>query len=286
MLNMLIADMHYLLWTGYHAAKNRSDDPEYDIGLSLGIKIAFDNLWSYAQQMAADRIVFAFEGGGMSRRASLLPSYKSTRKNKPDESPEERDRRAEYSSLLASLPDRMLDCDLSAVWQDGYEADDMIALVAAEMNRRQQGLIIVSSDEDLFQCLSDRVVMFSPQRKEHERIRNAQWVIDEYGVGPHEWAKVKSLAGCSTDDIPGVPGVGEKTAAKFLTKQLTKGVKYEAIRSAIVHKIPCDPVANHKLVKLPFEGAALPEDWDRAGCSLSQKRELYTGLGFNPDLLS
>jgi 5'-3' exonuclease len=110
--------------------------------------------------------------------------------------------------------------------------------------------VVVASDKDLWQLLEgDRVVQYDPRKGE---VFGAASLFSEYGITPAQWVYVKALAGCSGDNVKGVKGVGEITAARYLKGQLTKGVKYSAIKAAenpfgILNK-------NLQLVRLPYPG--------------------------------
>ena len=104
----------------------------------------------------------------------------------------------------------------AVVGRDGYEADDVIAT----MSERADGPVdIITGDRDLFQLVDDeravRVLYLGRGVRNHERIDNA-WVRNRYGVDARQYAEFASLRGDPSDGIPGVPGVGEKTAASLL----------------------------------------------------------------------
>ena len=83
--------------------------------------------------------------------------------------------------------------------------------------------VIVSTDQDLWQLLSgDRVTVWNPRTK---KMLTEQAFRERWGIGPSQWADVKAIAGCPGDGVPGVPGVGEKTAAKFMAGRLKDTTK-------------------------------------------------------------
>jgi 5'-3' exonuclease len=125
--------------------------------------------------------------------------------------------------------------------QVGLEADDLIAS-AAETNEA----IIISPDSDLWQCVRDGVVCYDPLR---QTIMDADKLYTEHRVGPREWAEVKCLAGCHTDNVAGVPGVGVKTATDYIWQLLpAQSKKRLAIQSLAGQEIMW---RNAKLVCLP-----------------------------------
>ena len=103
--------------------------------------------------------------------------------------------------------------DLPCLEQDGFEADDLIATYARRPARPAPAATIVSSDKDLMQLVTDRVVMYDTMKD--RRIGPAE-VIENFGVPPEKVIEVQALIGDSTDNVPGVPGIGVKTAAQLI----------------------------------------------------------------------
>ena len=128
----------------------------------------------------------------------------------------------------------------------GFEADDIIATITKTYYPEDWGgFVIVSSDEDLYQLLDDCAMYLLSKKKFYTRTH----LFEEYGITPTDWGRVKTIAGCSSDVVPGIEGVGAKTAAKFLAgKMKLDSVKYNKI---------ADPAnaelfeRNEKLVVLP-----------------------------------
>ena len=103
--------------------------------------------------------------------------------------------------------------DLPCLEQDGFEADDLIATYVREACEAGATATIVSSDKDLMQLVSDGVIMFDTMKD--KKIGRAE-VIEKFGVPPEKVIEVQSLIGDSTDNVPGVPGIGVKTAAQLI----------------------------------------------------------------------
>ena len=133
--------------------------------------------------------------------------------------------------------------------EEGFEADDLIAFGCANL-KVDKFKMIVSSDEDLFQCLRNYVKIFNPGS-------NQQFTdIDfntSFNITPDLWPHVKAIAGCSSDNVIGVQGVGEKTAIKYLTGELSfSNKKYNVIKQFVKSK---EYETNFQLVKLPYIGS-------------------------------
>ncbi|MBV8924830.1 MAG: DNA polymerase I, partial [Bradyrhizobium sp.] len=105
--------------------------------------------------------------------------------------------------------------DLPCLEQNGFEADDLIATYARLATERGATTTIVSSDKDLMQLVTDKVVMYDTMKD--RRIGIAE-VIEKFGVPPEKVVEVQALAGDSTDNVPGVPGIGVKTAAQLIVE--------------------------------------------------------------------
>ena len=103
------------------------------------------------------------------------------------------------------------------VEQDRYEADDLIATYARQARERGADVLIVSADKDLMQLIEPGVAMYDPASgdREERRIGPAE-VVDYFGAGPDKVVDIQALAGDSTDNVPGAPGIGVKTAAQLI----------------------------------------------------------------------
>lgn len=125
----------------------------------------------------------------------------------------------------------------------GFEADDILARVAKSWGNS----IIVTTDNDLLQCLGYADI-WSPRKK---ILITKETFEEEWGIHPDDWGKAKAIAGCNSDSVPGVQGVGEKTAVKYLQRKLkVDSKKYKSITSLLGQRITA---RNKPLVILPFE---------------------------------
>lgn len=197
---------------------------------------------SLGRMFLTNDIVFCWDSKHSFRKKSC-PSYKA--KRRAEITPEER---RELESAFKQF-DMMRRSLLPAIGfrnnflQCGLEADDLLAKVV-EGYATKLDLIIISADEDLLQLLRRNVKIFNPSQK---KIMTEKRFHEERGIFPTEWATVKQIAGCSSDCIAGVKGVGEMTAIKFITGQLPKKSKrYKSIQSDLR-----GISEREKLVKLP-----------------------------------
>jgi DNA polymerase-1 len=136
-------------------------------------------------------------------RNELYPDYKAHRPDAP----------ADLIPQFALIRDAVRAFDLPCLEQAGFEADDLIATYVREACEVGASSTIVSSDKDLMQLVNDRVTMYDTMRD--RRIGPAE-VVEKFGVPPDKVIEVQSLIGDSTDNVPGVPGIGVKTAAQLI----------------------------------------------------------------------
>ena len=102
-----------------------------------------------------------------------------------------------------------------------YEADDLIATYAKKIIKEGAKVTVISSDKDLMQLVSDNIRLYDPMKS---KVLGEKEVFEKFGVKPHQVIDVQSLAGDSSDNIPGVPGIGIKTAAELINKYKTLDV--------------------------------------------------------------
>lgn len=147
---------------------------------------------------------FFMDGRGPTFRHEMFAPYKAQRPKMPEDMAVQIDPLREAVGLLG----------LALTVSDGIEADDCIASVAAA-NQAERPVILVASDKDLKQCLTPSVYLWDPSGKA-EKLTGAADFTAEYGIEPGQWPDLQALMGDSSDNIPGLPGVGPKTALKIL----------------------------------------------------------------------
>src|SRR5437868_9055161 len=135
----------------------------------------------------------------------MYPEYKAHRPDLPED-------------LIPQFPlirDAVNAFEIPCLEQAGYEADDLIATYARLACEAEATTTIVSSDKDLMQLVGDTVVMYDTMK---DRRIGREEVIEKFGVPPEKVIEVQSLIGDSTDNVPGVPGIGVKTAAQLISE--------------------------------------------------------------------
>jgi DNA polymerase I len=202
--HVFLVDGSGYIFRAYHALPpiNRKSD-----GLQLNAVFGFCNmLWKLLRDMKEDKpthLAVVFDKSEKTFRTQMYPDYKAHRPDPPD------DLRPQFKFIREAVNA----FDIPCLEQDGFEADDLIATYVREACAAGATATIVSSDKDLMQLVNDRVVMFDTMKD--KKIGRAE-VIEKFGVPPEKVIEVQALIGDSTDNVPGVPGIGVKTAAQLI----------------------------------------------------------------------
>jgi DNA polymerase-1 len=203
--HVFLVDGSGYIFRAYHALPpiNRKSD-----GLQLNAVFGFCNmLWKLLRDMKADEkpthLAVVFDLSERTFRTEMYPEYKAHRPDPPD------DLRPQFPLIR----DAVNAFDLPCLEQKGFEADDLIATYVRQACEAGATATIVSSDKDLMQLVNDRVVMLDTMKD--KKIGRAE-VIEKFGVLPDKVIEVQALIGDSTDNVPGVPGIGVKTAAQLI----------------------------------------------------------------------
>ncbi|MGB6254405.1 MAG: DNA polymerase I, partial [Bradyrhizobium sp.] len=202
-----LVDGSSYIFRAYHALPplNRKSD-----GLQVNAVLGFCNmLWKLLRDMPPDNrpthLAIVFDKSEVTFRNKLYPDYKAHRPPAPDD----------LIPQFALIRDAVRAFDLPCLEQIGFEADDLIATYAKQAGERGATTTIVSSDKDLMQLVTDKVTMFDTMK---DRRIGIPEVIEKFGVPPEKVVEVQALAGDSTDNVPGVPGIGIKTAAQLIVE--------------------------------------------------------------------
>jgi DNA polymerase-1 len=205
--HVFLVDGSSYIFRAYHALPplNRKSD-----GLQVNAVLGFCNmLWKLLRDMPPDNrpthLAIVFDKAEITFRNKLYPDYKAHRPPAPDD----------LIPQFALIREAVRAFDLPCLEQGGFEADDLIATYAREAGELGATATIVSSDKDLMQLVTDKVTMYDTMKD--RRIGIAE-VIEKFGVPPEKVVEVQALAGDSTDNVPGVPGIGIKTAAQLIVE--------------------------------------------------------------------
>lgn len=205
--HVFLVDGSSYIFRAYHALPplNRKSD-----GLQVNAVLGFCNmLWKLLRDMPEDNrpthLAIVFDKSEVTFRNAIYPDYKAHRPPAPDD----------LIPQFALIREAVRAFDLPCLEQVGFEADDLIATYVREACERDASATIVSSDKDLMQLVTDCVTMYDTMK---DRRIGIPEVIEKFGVPPNKVVEVQALAGDSTDNVPGVPGIGIKTAAQLITE--------------------------------------------------------------------
>jgi DNA polymerase-1 len=203
--HVFLVDGSGYIFRAYHALPPISRKSD---GLQLNAVFGFCNmLWKLLRDMKPEdkptHLAVVFDLSERTFRTEMYPEYKAHRPDPPD------DLRPQFPLIRQAVHA----FDLPCLEQKGFEADDLIATYARQACEAGATATIVSSDKDLMQLVNDSIVLFDTMKD--KKIGRAE-VIEKFGVPPDKVIEVQALIGDSTDNVPGVPGIGVKTAAQLI----------------------------------------------------------------------
>ncbi len=206
MKTITIIDTFGFFFRSYFALPPLRNSDGFPTGLLTGFANLIDSL---RRDHSTDYIVFALDSKGKTFRNDLYPEYKANRESPPED-------------LIKQLPiaiDWIEEMGFANLSREGFEADDVITTVTKMA--REQGLLvrIVSHDKDLYQLIDDgRVVMVDMVKK---RDVDEKACMEKFGVKPEDFTNFQAIVGDSSDNVPGVKGIGIKGASKLINQYHT-----------------------------------------------------------------
>jgi len=179
-------------------------------GMPTSAVFGFANqVFQLLEEENPDYIVAAFDPKGKNFRHELYTDYKANRSAMPDE----------IQTQLPYLWELLDGMNIPVLRIEGVEADDVIGTIAKMCEKDDLQCNIVSGDKDFMQLINDKTLLYAPQARRREKeIFNAQKVSEKWGVGPEHIIDLLGLMGDSSDNVPGVEGVGPVTAKKLIQK--------------------------------------------------------------------
>ncbi|MEA2017726.1 MAG: DNA polymerase I [Campylobacterota bacterium] len=197
---LTIIDTFGFLFRSYYALPPLKSPTGFPTGMLTGFMNFISGI---GRDFKTDYLVFALDSKGKTFRSDIYEEYKSHRPDSPDD-------------LKAQLPvaiDFIRKMGFVTASEVGYEADDIIASLACDGAKNGLKVRIVSHDKDLYQLIGDDIFMFDPMKK---KVVSRDNCFDKYGVYPEQFICYQSLLGDSADNVPGVKGVGAKTAMALI----------------------------------------------------------------------
>jgi len=188
------------IYRAYFAIRHLSNSK----GEATNAVYGFTNmLLTLLREEKPERVAVIFDAKGPTFRKKLYPEYKANRSAMPEDL-------VPQIPLIKSIVRAF---NLPALELSGYEADDIIATLAKRYADQGLDITVVTGDKDLMQIVGDRVRLLDTMKK---KVSGQEEVIERFGVPPEQVLEILGLAGDSSDNIPGVPGIGEKTASSLI----------------------------------------------------------------------
>jgi DNA polymerase-1 len=219
---VLLVDGHHLAYRTFHALKGLTTSRGEPVQAVYG----FAKSLLKALKEDGDSVIVVFDAKAPSFRHEAYEGYKAGRAPTPEDFPRQ-------LALIKELVDLL---GLVRLEVPGYEADDVLASLAKKAEKEGYEVRILTADKDLYQLLSDRIHVLHPEGY----LITPAWLWEKYGLRPDQWADYRALTGDESDNLPGVKGIGEKTARKLLEEwgsleRLLKNL--DRLRPAIREKI-------------------------------------------------
>lgn len=225
-------------------------------------------------------LAVAFDISRYSFRTREYPDYKATRGETPPE----------FIGQIPLLQDALHAMGIVTLTKEDYEADDILATLAKQGSDNNFSVLVVSGDRDTIQLIDNKVTLLYPSKQGVSELTryDAAKVFERYGIQPHQYPEIAALVGETSDNLPGVPKVGEKTAVKWINEfgsldeilaraDEIPGKVGESLRE---HKE--NAVRNRKLNRL-VNNVELPvtlDDLDRGVMDVTAIKEVFTRLEF------
>jgi DNA polymerase-1 len=154
-------------------------------------------------------VAVAFDVSRKTFRSEIFPEYKANRAKTPDE----------FRSQMSYLHELVTAFGITTFEVEGFEADDIIATIAKQAERENAEVFICTGDRDSFQLVNEKTTVLYPKRGVSDLTRmTPDAVLEKYGMSPEQYPDFAALRGDPSDNLPSVPGVGEKTAAKWVVE--------------------------------------------------------------------
>ena len=154
-------------------------------------------------------VAVAFDVSRKTFRSEIFPEYKANRAKTPDE----------FRSQMSYLHELVAAFDITTFEVEGFEADDIIATISKQAERENAEVFICTGDRDSFQLVNEKTTVLYPKRGVSDLTRMTPDAVQEkYGMSPEQYPDFAALRGDPSDNLPSVPGVGEKTAAKWIVE--------------------------------------------------------------------
>ncbi len=252
---IIAIDVQNMLWRNWYALKN------YNFG-NPAIHGLLRDLRYIAKMTMSTDFVFCFDSE-RSIRKEVFPDYKGNREETADRKSVRQQTKLLYEKILPELG------YLNLLKIDGTEADDVMGLISKDPIYNKQ-IRLVSNDSDLYQLLDkQRVEIWNPISK---FMLDEDYLWTQYDVHPCEWVRLKSLTGCETDNIPGIPGIGMARATSYIRGRILNTSKIHTtiqehqeliMRNSELVMLPCWHLLECKLPDLQSQHRVEETIWNK-----------------------
>ncbi len=237
---LLLIDGHSILNRAFYGIPDLSNSEGLHTNAIYGF---LSIMFKIMEEEKADYLTVAFDVNAPTFRHEMYKEYKGTRKPMPDE----------LRQQIPVMKEVLQAMNIRIIERPGFEADDILGTLARLGEAKGYEVSLVSGDRDLLQLASDRIKIRIPKTKRggtEIEDYNTQDVIDKYGVTPAQIIDLKGLMGDASDNIPGVPGIGEKTATKILTEFKTIENAHDHIEEILPKKAKENLETHYDLAQL------------------------------------
>jgi DNA polymerase I len=197
---LYLIDGSSYIYRAYFAIRNLSSPKGFPTNALYGFT---QMLLKVLKERQPEHVAVIFDAGRVTFRNDLYPEYKANRAAMPDD----------LRPQIEPIKEMVRAFNIPALELSGFEADDIIATIAVECAEKGLNVVVVTGDKDLMQIVTDRVTLLDTMKEKASGIHEVE---ERFGVGPDRVIDILGLAGDTSDNIPGVPGIGEKTAMKLI----------------------------------------------------------------------
>lgn len=197
---LYLIDGSSYIYRAYYAIRHLSSPKGFPTNALYGFT---QMLLKVMKERVPDHLAVVFDAGRRTFRTELYPLYKANRTAMPED----------LVPQIAPIKEMVKAFNIPALEREGYEADDIIGSIALQCEKKGMKVVVVTGDKDLMQIVTDSVTLLDTMKDKASGIPE---VVERFGVEPAQVVDVLGLAGDSSDNIPGVPGIGEKTALKLI----------------------------------------------------------------------
>ena len=227
---LVIIDGKSVFYRGYYAMPNLSTKDGTPTGGVYGFAVM---ALEVIKRLRPDYVCVAWDkkGTNIRSRRELYPAYKANRKPAPPD----------FYEQIPILHDLLDSLGWPLYEADDYEADDLMGAFAKQAGEHDIESYLITSDLDVLQLINSHTHIYTLKKGlSNIELFNVAYFEEKYGVGPHQWADVKALKGDASDNIPGVAGIGEKTALQLIQQ-------YETLDGVYAHLDELKPAVRTKL---------------------------------------